>query len=42
MIIKLENSPVTDIMAACQLQAINVIREQQLFEQEDDMAEAAL
>ncbi|KAF8574271.1 hypothetical protein K439DRAFT_1550709 [Ramaria rubella] len=42
IISKLENTPIIGVTTACQLQAIEIIKQQHIFEVEDDMKQAAL
>jgi hypothetical protein len=37
MIAKLEKTPLTGVTTACRLKAVQVIKEQQVYEAEDDM-----
>ena len=42
MLLKLEKSSVQGITTACQLEVLRVIKEQRVFEVEDDLKEEAL
>ncbi|KAF8573952.1 hypothetical protein K439DRAFT_891785 [Ramaria rubella] len=42
IISKLENTPIIGVTTACRLQAVEIIKQQRVFEVEDDMKQAAL
>jgi hypothetical protein len=42
ILLKLENTPIMGVTAACRAQAIDIIKQQRVFEWEDDMKEETL